>query len=83
MIRDAIVKLIVAFISYLVVTIFHNRLRIKIWLQSILRWNKNIRLSCDYLFKRLYNIYGGGKRNKKIAEIFLNHFINMQMKKRK
>lgn len=51
MIRDVIVKLIVALISYLVVIIFHNRLRIKIWLQSILRWNKNIKLSCAYFLK--------------------------------
>ena len=51
MIQDIIINLIVAFISYLAATIFHNRLRIKIWLQSLLRWNKNIRLSCAYLFQ--------------------------------
>lgn len=51
MIKDIIINLIVAFITYLAATIFHNRLRIKIWLQSLLRWNKNIRLSCAYLFQ--------------------------------
>lgn len=51
MIKDIIINLIVAFITYLASTIFHNRLRIKIWLQSLLRWNKNIRLSCAYLFQ--------------------------------
>lgn len=51
MIQDIIINLIVAFITYLAATIFHNRLRIKIWLQSLLRWNKNIRLSCAYLFQ--------------------------------
>lgn len=51
MIQDIIINLIVVFITYLATTIFHNRLRIKIWLQSILRWNKNIRLSCAYLFQ--------------------------------
>ena len=51
MIKDIIINLIVAFITYLSATIFHNRLRIKIWLQSILRWNKDIRLSCAYLFQ--------------------------------
>ena len=44
MIQDIIVNLIVAFISYLAATIFHNRLRVKIWLQSILRRNKNIKI---------------------------------------
>ena len=51
MIKDIIINLIVAFITYLSATIFHNRLRIKTWLQSILRWNKDIRLSCAYLFQ--------------------------------
>lgn len=51
MIQDIIINLIVAFISYLATTIFYNRLRIKIWLQSILRFNKKIRLSCAYLFQ--------------------------------
>lgn len=51
MIQDIIVNLIVALITYLAATIFHNRLRIKVWLQSLLRWNKNIRLSCAYLFR--------------------------------
>jgi len=47
MIQDIIVNLIVAIITYLAAIIFHNRLRMKIWFQSILRWNKKIRLSCD------------------------------------
>lgn len=51
MIQDIIVNLVVAFISFLATTIYHNRLRMKIWVQSLLRWNKNIRLSCAYLFK--------------------------------
>lgn len=51
MIQDIIVNLIVAIITYLAAIIFHNRLRMKIWFQSILRWNKKIRLSCAYLFQ--------------------------------
>lgn len=51
MIQDIIVNLIVAIITYLAAIIFHNRLRMKIWLQSLLRWNKKIRLSCAYLFQ--------------------------------
>ena len=51
MIQDIIINLFVAFITYIAATIFHNRLRIKIWLQSLRRWNKNIRLSCAYLFQ--------------------------------
>ena len=55
MIQDIIVNLIVAFVSFLATTIFHNRLRMKIWLQSLLRWNKSIRLSCAYLFRIKYD----------------------------
>ena len=51
MIQDIIVNLIVVIITYLAGIIFHNRLRMKIWLQSLLRWNKKIRLSCAYLFR--------------------------------
>lgn len=51
MIQDIIVNLIVSIIAYLAAIIFHNRLRMKIWFQSLLRWNKNIRLSCAYLFQ--------------------------------
>lgn len=51
MIQDIVANLIVAFISFLAATIFHNRLRLKIWFQSLLRWNKTIRLSCAYLFQ--------------------------------
>lgn len=51
MIQDIIVNLIVAIISYLASIIFHNRLRMKIWFQSILRRNKKIRVSCAYLFQ--------------------------------
>lgn len=51
MIQDIIVNLIVAIITYLAAIIFHDRLRMKIWLQSLLRWNKKIRLSCAYLFQ--------------------------------
>lgn len=51
MIRDIFVNLLVALITYISSTIYHNRLRIKIWLQSILRWNKDIRLSCAYIFR--------------------------------
>lgn len=51
MIQDIVANLIVAFISFLAATIFHNRLRLKVWLQSLLRWNKTIRLSCAYLFQ--------------------------------
>lgn len=54
MIQDIIVNLIVAFITFLFSSLFHNRLRIKIWLQSLMRWNKNIRLSCAYLFRIKY-----------------------------
>ena len=55
MIQDIIVNLIVAFITVLAATIFHNRLRMKIWVQALLRWNKNIRLSCAYLFQIKHN----------------------------
>ena len=51
MIQDIIVNLIVAIITYVAAIIFHNRLRMKILLQSLLRWNKKIRLSCAYLFQ--------------------------------
>ncbi|NLQ94462.1 hypothetical protein EKS24_09800 [Streptococcus mutans] len=54
MIKDIIVNLVVAFITFLFSSLFHNRLRIKIWLQSLVRWNKNIRLSCAYLFRIKY-----------------------------
>ncbi|HFI0621299.1 TPA: hypothetical protein ACGO3V_000762 [Streptococcus suis] len=54
-IQDLFVNLIVAIISFLASTIFHNRRRLKIWFQSLLRWNKNIRLSCAYLFQIKYN----------------------------
>ncbi|HEM4128870.1 TPA: hypothetical protein U2B88_001093 [Streptococcus suis] len=54
-IQDIFVNLIVAIISFLASTIFHNRRRVKIWCQSLLRWNKNIRLSCAYLFQIKYN----------------------------
>lgn len=57
MMQEIIKNLLVIFITSLFATIFHNRLRIKIWLQSILRWNKDIRLSCAYLFQ----IKQGGK----------------------
>lgn len=53
MIQDIFVNLIVAFITFLASTIFHNRL--KIYYQSLIRWNKNIRLSCAYLFRIRYN----------------------------
>ena len=55
MIQDIFVNLIVAFITFLASTIFHNRLRLKIYYQSLSRWNKNIRLSCAYLFRIRYN----------------------------
>ncbi|BAH88094.1 hypothetical protein LGW20_09230 [Streptococcus mutans] len=55
MLNGIIENLIVAVISYSASTLFHNRLRLKIWFQSLLRWNKNIRLSCAYLFKINYN----------------------------
>lgn len=55
MLQDIVVNLIVAFITFLAATIYHNRLRIKIFSQSIMRWNKNIRLSCAYLFRIKYN----------------------------
>ena len=55
MIQDIFVDLIVAFITFLASTIFHNRLRLKIYYQSLIRWNKNIRLSCAYLFRIRYN----------------------------
>lgn len=55
MIQDIFVNLIVAFITFLSSTIFHNRLRLKIYYQSLIRWNKNIRLSCAYLFRIRYN----------------------------
>ena len=55
MIQDIFVNLIVAFITFLASTIFHNRLRLKISYQSLIRWNKNIRLSCAYLFRIRYN----------------------------
>ena len=55
MIQDIFVNLIVAFITCLASTIFHNRLRLKIYYQSLIRWNKNIRLSCAYLFRIRYN----------------------------
>ena len=55
MIQDIFVNLIVAFITFLASTIFHNRLRLKIYYQSLIRWNKNIRLSCAYLFRIRYN----------------------------
>ncbi|MEG3311848.1 SMODS-associated NUDIX domain-containing protein [Streptococcus sp. SS-4456] len=54
-IQDIFVNLIVAIISFLASTIFHNRRRVKIWCQSLLRWNKNIRLSCAYLFQIKHN----------------------------
>ena len=50
-IQDLIVNLIVAIITFLASTIFSNRNRIKIWFQSLIRWNKDIRLSCAYLFQ--------------------------------
>ena len=50
-IQDLIVNLIVAIISFLGSTIFNNRRRIKVWYQSLFRWNKKIRLSCAYLFR--------------------------------
>ena len=50
MLNGIIESLIVAIISYSVSALFHNRLRLKIWFQSLLRWNKHIRLSCAYLF---------------------------------
>ena len=49
--HDLIVNLIVVVITFLVSTIFNNRRRIKIWYQSLFRWNKKIRLSCAYLFQ--------------------------------
>ncbi|QQC01107.1 hypothetical protein I6I32_04760 [Streptococcus oralis] len=49
--HNLIVNLIVAVITFLVSTIFNNRRRIKIWSQSLIRWNKDIRLSCAYLFQ--------------------------------
>ena len=55
MIQDIFVNLIVAFITFLASTIFHNRFRLKIYYQSLIRWNKNIRLSCAYLFRIRYN----------------------------
>lgn len=55
MIQDIFVNLIVAFITFLASTIFHNRLRLNIYYQSLIRWNKNIRLSCAYLFRIRYN----------------------------
>ena len=55
MIQDIFVNLIVAFITFLASTIFHNRLRLKIYYQSLIRWNKNIRLSCAYVFRIRYN----------------------------
>ena len=55
MIQDIFVNLIVAFITFLASTIFHNRLRLKRYYQSLIRWNKNIRLSCAYLFRIRYN----------------------------
>ena len=55
MIQDIFVNLIVAFITFLASTIFQNRLRLKIYYQSLIRWNKNIRLSCAYLFRIRYN----------------------------
>ena len=55
MIQDIFVNLIVAFITFLASTIFHNRLRLKIYYQSLIRWNKNIRLSGAYLFRIRYN----------------------------
>ena len=55
MIQDIFVNLIVAFITFLASTIFHNRLRLKISYQSLIRWNKNVRLSCAYLFRIRYN----------------------------
>ncbi|HFI0083931.1 TPA: hypothetical protein ACGOS7_000936 [Streptococcus suis] len=53
--QDVFANLIVAIIGFLASTIFHNKRRIKIWCQSILRWNKNIRLSCAYLFQIKHN----------------------------
>ena len=55
MIKDIFVNLIVAFITFLFSTISHNRLRLKIYYQSLIRWNKSIRLSCAYLFRIRYN----------------------------
>ena len=49
--HDLIVNLVVAVITFFVSTIFNNRRRIKIWSQSLIRWNKDIRLSCAYLFQ--------------------------------
>ena len=54
-IQDLFVNLIAAIIGFLASTIFHNKRRIKIWYQSLLRWNKNIRLSCAYLFQIKHN----------------------------
>lgn len=54
-IQDLFVNLIAAIIGVLASTIFHNKRRIKIWYQSLLRWNKNIRLSCAYLFQIKHN----------------------------
>lgn len=53
--QDVFANLIVAIIGFLASTIFHNKRRIKIWCQSLLRWNKNIRLSCAYLFQIKHN----------------------------
>ena len=51
MIKEIIVNLLVAFITFIGAAIFHNRLRMKIYMQSLFRWKKDIRLSCAYLFQ--------------------------------
>ena len=55
MIQDIIVSLVTVFITFIATTIFHNRLRLKIWFQSLFRPNKEIRLSCAYLFRIKYD----------------------------
>lgn len=54
-IKDIIVNIVVAIISFLASIIYNNRRRIKIFGQSLFCRKKSIRLSCAYLFQIKYN----------------------------
>ncbi|WP_029609028.1 hypothetical protein [Mycoplasma simbae] len=45
---------ITAILGFIISTIFHNRNLIRLYYQSIIRWNKEIRVSYAYLFKIRY-----------------------------
>lgn len=55
MIKDIFINLVSSGVTWIISCVYHNRRSVRIWCQSIIRWNKPIRISCAYLFQLKYN----------------------------